>query len=96
MVRNLLSEKNAGRFLLLFSLLLWMTCARIVAPTGGPKDEHPPQLDSLNSTPNYQTRFQKQDIVLTFDEWLAELRDVFNHVVVTPPLQTRPEVRLKK
>ena len=70
-------------------------CANPIAPTGGPRDETPPQLDTSQSTTNYQTNFEKQTIELTFDEWV-NLNDVFNQVVVSPPLDNRPEVRIKK
>ncbi|MCC6724415.1 MAG: Ig-like domain-containing protein [Saprospiraceae bacterium] len=82
----------------LMPLVLGLTlfgCANIVAPVGGPKDETPPKLDSLRSTRNYQTRFQKQDIVLAFDEWV-ELRDVFTQVVISPPMAKRPEIVRRK
>ena len=70
-------------------------CANPIAPTGGPRDETPPQLDTSQSTANYQTNFEKQTVELTFDEWVT-LNDVFNQVVVSPPLDNRPEVRIKK
>ncbi len=70
-------------------------CANPIAPTGGPRDETPPQLDSTVSTSNYQTNFQKQDIQLTFDEWIV-LKDVFNQVVISPPLENQPEIFIRK
>ncbi|HHM21194.1 MAG TPA: hypothetical protein ENJ20_04130 [Bacteroidetes bacterium] len=76
-------------------LFLLTNCANPVMPEGGPKDETPPRLDTLHSTPNRQVRFEKQDIVLAFDEWV-ELRDAFNQVVVSPPLKFRPVIKRKK
>lgn len=55
----------------------------------------PPILDLLASTRNMQTLFEKQDIVLAFDEWV-ELKDAFNQVVVSPPLEFRPVIERKK
>ncbi|MGK0363202.1 MAG: hypothetical protein ACI85O_000246 [Saprospiraceae bacterium] len=81
-----------------FSLILIFatSCAQIVAPTGGPKDEDPPILDTLNSTPNFQTNFTKQELEFQFDEWV-QLKDVFNQVVTSPPLRYGPpEVYLRK
>ena len=75
--------------------VIFSGCANIVAPTGGPEDTQAPRLDTAASTPNMQTNFKKQDIILAFDEWL-KLQDVFNQVVVSPPLDYQPEVRLKK
>ncbi len=97
---NLLKFAKAINFLLtrFFAFLLTfylIGCANPIAPTGGPKDETPPKLDTQNSTRNMQIRFEKKDIVLTFDEWV-ELKDAFNQVVVSPPLEFRPTIERKK
>ncbi|MBK8562753.1 MAG: Ig-like domain-containing protein [Saprospiraceae bacterium] len=86
---------NCRTVLLLLALAALCGCANIVPIEGGPKDLDPPQLDSLRSTRNYQTRFQKQDIVLAFNEWV-ELRDVFTQVIISPPLAKRPEIVRRK
>lgn len=78
----------------LFGLLVLISCARQGVPSGGPKDTQPPQVDSLGSTPNFSTRFDKKRIELKFDEWVV-LSDVLTQVVVSPPLAKRPEVVLK-
>jgi len=71
------------------------SCATVVAPEGGAIDETPPQMDSLRSTPNFQTNFTKQRIELKFDEWLT-LNDVFSQVVISPPMDpSEYEVTLK-
>lgn len=71
-----------------------LACARQSAPTGGPKDLTPPQLDTLASTPNYTTRFDRKHIELRFDEWIV-LEDAANQVVISPPLAKRAKVALK-
>jgi len=76
-------------------ILLLYSCATPTTPTGGPRDENPPQIDTALSTPNFQTRFLKQDISLTFNEWVM-LEDVFNQVIISPPLQFKPEIYIKK
>lgn len=76
------------------TFLLLTGCAQIVSPTGGEKDTEPPTLDSLGSTPNFQTNFTKQNIELIFDEWL-ELKDVKSQIIVSPFMEDY-EVRLKK
>ena len=76
-------------------ILLLYSCATPTTPTGGPRDENPPQIDTTLSTPNFQTRFLKQDISLTFNEWVM-LEDVFNQVIISPPLQFKPEIYIKK
>ena len=80
-------------FLVLVQFLLF-SCATPMAPEGGPRDEQAPQLDSIESTPNFQTNFTKQRIELTFDEWV-KLDDPFNQIVYSPPLQPLPIVSIK-
>jgi hypothetical protein len=75
-------------------LCILFSCAQPIPPSGGPKDETPPVLVEEESTPNYQTSFQKNDIKLTFDEWI-KLSDVFTQVVISPPLKTNPQITLK-
>lgn len=84
----------ARSLFLIFTVILLSRCATVTAPEGGARDETPPQLVPENSTPNLQTNFTKQRIELTFDEWVT-LEDIFNQVVVSPPLQYRPDITLK-
>ena len=70
-------------------------CAQVAPLSGGPRDTIPPQLDTILSTPNFQTRFVKQPIILVFDEFI-DLKDVFSQVVVSPPLAKNPKVTLEK
>ncbi len=69
-------------------MLVFFSCANIGNPSGGPEDTTPPMLDQKESTRNFQTNFKKQKIKLVFDEFV-ELKDIFNQVIVTPPLQKR-------
>jgi uncharacterized protein (DUF2141 family) len=75
----------------LLLVLLTMSCANIVAPTGGAKDTKPPQVVQAKSTPNGQTNFKKQPITLIFDEYVT-LQDAATQVVVSPPLNETPTV----
>ena len=79
--------------LLFITFLFLQSCANIVAPTGGAQDKIPPKIVEQKSTPNFQTNFKKQRIELTFDEWI-KLEDMFNQVVVSPPLEEQPQVTL--
>jgi len=74
--------------------LLLQTCANPTPPAGGPRDEQPPQLDSLRSTANYQTRFQQTYFELTFDEWVV-LEKEREQVVVSPPLDYELSIHRK-
>ncbi len=70
------------------------SCASITPLQGGPKDETPPQVVVERSTANLQTSFFPTRIELTFDEWVT-LDDVFNQVVISPPLEYRADITLK-
>jgi Bacterial Ig-like domain len=77
-------------------LLFLNACARPGAPTGGPKDNAAPKIDSAASTPNMLTRFDRKTITLKFDEWVT-LSEQNTQIIVSPPLKTKrvPEVVLK-
>ena len=80
-------------FLFFSSAIFFQNCAQIVQPTGGKRDTIPPRIVKEKSTTNFQTNFIKQRITLTFDEWI-KLEDPFNQVVISPPLNERPDVKL--
>jgi len=77
-------------FLLLF---LW-SCAQILPPEGGPKDETAPRIREDASTPDRQTGSRPQLIRLQFDEWV-QLKDPQKQVVISPPTRTPPVVKAK-
>ena len=80
--------------LILFLLILWISgCAKVVAPTGGPKDVAPPKILS-SDPPNQSTNFEGDKIEITFDEFI-QLNDLNQNLVVSPPLEEKPEVLVK-
>jgi uncharacterized protein (DUF2141 family) len=80
-------------FIILTTLL--SSCAEQRPLSGGPKDSTPPRLDSARySTPNLQTNFREKEIILSFNEWIV-LNDPTNQILISPPLQNRPEVKIK-
>jgi hypothetical protein len=65
--------------------LLTCSCARIIAPEGGPKDTTPPKL--IKTFPIQEsTNFKGTMIKLVFDKEI-EVRDIHNKLIVTPRLQ---------
>jgi len=65
-------------------------CATIVSPSGGPKDLKPPQMVSANPE-NFSINFQADEIEIIFDEYVTT-KDLFNNMIVSPPLDPKPEV----
>jgi hypothetical protein len=82
-------------FYTLLMSVLFASCARQGTLTGGIKDTIPPMLDTLNSTPNYVTQFDKRKIELAFNEWVV-LKDVVKEILISPPLDPKPSFTLKK
>lgn len=83
---------NHFKFILLvFTIVAVYSCAVQKSPLGGPKDEDPPKIDSLKSTPNFQTNFTEKEVRIYFDEFV-QLKNVFEQVVYSPPLGTKPEL----
>lgn len=87
---------SAKSCIFIFTVLaaIWQGCANPISPTGGPKDVTPPRLDTTLSTPNRQTFFREREIILHFDEWI-QLDNIFNQLVVSPPLEFRPEIKAR-
>ena len=87
------------RFLLplLFVLVLCLQgvglqrCATPTPPNGGARDTLGPVLLVDETTPNFQTNFRPEQIVLTFDEWV-EL-DPKQEILISPPLSLGEENR---
>jgi hypothetical protein len=76
------------------ALLLLMSCAVIKPRTGGDKDTKPP-VDSIYSPVNLSTHFDGNKFSIQFDEYI-QTKDVQNQLVISPPLNTNPVVRIKK
>ena len=73
---------------------LMATCANVKRPTGGPDDETAPGVEN-EFPPNFSTNFSSRTISITFNEWV-ELNDIYNQLIISPPLDERPDIRLKK
>jgi hypothetical protein len=78
-----------------FFLGLVFSCAEPRAPGGGPQDKQPPRIHSKKySTPNPSINFRDNQIILTFDEWV-KLQAAYTQVVISPPLEKRPEIKIR-
>ena len=76
-----------------FLFTVFTQCAKVGSPTGGPKDENPPQV--TESIPlNKQKNWSSKEIEITFDEFIA-LKNLNDELIVSPPLKERPVVRIR-
>jgi hypothetical protein len=75
------------------TLAVLTQCAKIGSPSGGPRDITPPVL--LKSDPlNRSTNFTGSKIELTFDEYI-NTQGMSQELVVSPPMETSPEIRMR-
>lgn len=74
--------------------LLWLSCANIVSPTGGPKDEKAP-LIKKRSLMDSSVNFKGGNIVFEFNEFV-QVKDIQNQLVITPLLKNNPKVTVHK
>ena len=79
-------ESNRYTVFLILCICILASCARIGAPTGGPKDQTPPALQAEKSEANFQTNFSKRKFEFEFDEWI-KLQNPIREVVVSPPTE---------
>ena len=71
------------------------SCANPVSLSGGEKDTQAPGIVKDGILPeNEKIQFTKQPIYFTFDEWV-KLDDVLNQVVISPPLEYNPKIKIK-
>jgi hypothetical protein len=84
---------NPIKALTIFASIVLYACANIVSPTGGPRDEDPPVV--IRSIPqNFSPDFKGGDIRIFFDEFV-QLKDINQKLLISPPLEKQPEVRIR-
>ncbi len=88
-------QNVSRRYLYLLSIALFCwNCAQQGSPSGGPRDETPPRVLE-SEPPNYSTRFEANKILITFDEFIV-LDNVNQELIVSPPMEEKPVVKLRK
>ncbi len=79
--------------LLLISAMFFSGCAKIVAPTGGPKDEEHPLIVEIDP-PDKTVNFDSKKISITFNEFI-QLKDLNNNLIISPPVEEKPDIKVK-
>lgn len=82
--------------LLTYSLMLTLlaSCAQVVAPTGGDKDQTPPAIIA-SDPPDLSTNFDRKRIEITFDEYI-QFNNLKKQLIISPPLLEDPDISIKK
>lgn len=77
----------------LFLLTLLFSCAQVVAPGGGKRDNNAPRVVKY-SPDSAQLNFNSKTIELTFDEYI-QLKDLNSQLIISPPLEKNPDIKVK-
>ena len=85
--------KIFSQLILILIAVTIYSCANVVTPTGGAKDVNPPIAISYTPDTN-SLYFDATEIHIQFDEYIV-LNDVFNQVIISPPLDGIPEYKIK-
>lgn len=95
-IKNKLFMKRKLLFCFSIFILLmavYTGCAKISAPTGGPKDKTPPVV--VKSVPeNGTVNFTGKRFEVTFDEYVA-LEKINDKFMVSPPMKRKPQVVIR-
>lgn len=86
--------KNLAYYIAFAFLLLNASCASIVAPTGGPKDETAPKLLNKGGVDSV-LNFKGGNIVIEFDEFI-KLDNIQKNFSISPLTKRNPKIRVKK
>ncbi|MCB4798488.1 Ig-like domain-containing protein [Neotamlana laminarinivorans] len=77
-------------FLTFFIGSFLVSCANRGTPSGGPKDEAPPEI--IKSTPkNYTTNFKGNQIEIVFNEYI-KINNIDKQLIISPPMKHKPDI----
>jgi len=84
-----------SNFNILYGLIIALilaSCATVVRPDGGPKDNTPPVPRSYNPE-NGSMNMHEREIVIRFDEYIL-LKKLTQQLVISPPMPKKPEISI--
>ncbi|MGA1978069.1 MAG: Ig-like domain-containing domain [Bacteroidales bacterium] len=94
MVRPMAGSLPGHKYCFVLVLAIIAGCAKIGAPSGGPKDKEPPVV--LRCIPdNGSKNFTGNKITVTFNKFVV-LSNVTQKLMVSPPIKKKPKISLHK
>jgi uncharacterized protein (DUF2141 family) len=76
------------------SLFLFISCANVRQPTGGPMDEKAPEVKSTNHK-NFKTNFKETELVIVFSEPI-QVDNIAKNFFISPKVENQPKIKIKK
>ena len=86
-------RKHISLFCRQFILMVFVSCAAVMSPPGGPKDQTPPELIET-FPPNGTTYFKGGRVELLFSEYIEE-NTVERAIDILPTLKEKPNIMYK-
>jgi len=86
-------RRTFGTLLALLAAVVLYSCANVMAPTGGPKDEAPPEVIRMEPA-NYSPNFAGNEVRVFFNEFV-QVTNINQKLLVSPPMETQPDVRIR-
>ncbi len=86
---NRIHRKYSAWIVMAFLFLLGAGCAQLGSPYGGPVDKDPPVVIKTKPPQNSVNFEPKDKIVIYFDEFV-QLKDVYQEMMVSPPIEGNP------
>ena len=83
----------SSRFLIAVPVIVICGCAKISAPTGGPRDKLPPvvvESDPVSGAKN----FRRKTLQITFNEFVV-LDNINDKFMISPPMKKKPRIFIK-
>ena len=80
-------------FVVLLGILSFSRCAKVVSPTGGPKDTIPPRPIQAEPS-NYSTGFSSDEIEIEFNEFIT-FKEMNKQFLSSPPFEEDPDISEK-
>lgn len=77
-------------FIITLIISIFTQCAKIVSPSGGPKDTIPPVMVRSNPAMD-ATNFSGEKVTLTFNEFII-LQEYQKKLAISPPMTKNPEI----
>lgn len=85
--------KTIKKFLLICLVGFIISCAQVVAPTGGETDRIPPSILAIDPE-NQSLNFSSNTFTLEFDEYVV-LKNMKEQLIVSPPLKYSLQYKIK-
>lgn len=86
-------KHTLNALVILLLILILITCANPVSPTGGPQDSTPPEAIKAEP-PQLTLNFNRTKIRIYFNEFVS-LKNVQSQLIISPPMNENPEIKIK-